>query len=65
MPKHFLVWDHTKNAVSTEVIYREDDQAWIPTDPANVDYQAYLRWVDEGNQPEPPKNVPKTEQINE
>ena len=25
-----------------EVIYRVEDGAWIPTDPANSDYQAYL-----------------------
>lgn len=25
-----------------EVIYRVEDGAWIPKDPANSDYQAYL-----------------------
>lgn len=24
----------------------------IPFDPANVDYQAYLKWLDEGHTPE-------------
>jgi hypothetical protein len=29
------------------------DNAFIPFDPANTDYQAFLRWCDEGNVPEP------------
>ena len=30
---------------------------WIPFDPANTDYQAYLKWLDEGNQPLPADEV--------
>jgi hypothetical protein len=29
----------------------------IPFDPANTDYQAFLRWCDEGNVPEPADEV--------
>jgi hypothetical protein len=29
------------------------DNSVIPFDPANTDYQAYLKWVAEGNTPEP------------
>ena len=32
-----------------ETIVRLDDMAFIPADPANTDYQAYLAWVAEGN----------------
>ena len=32
---------------------RLEDQACIPPDPANTDYQAFLAWVEAGNTPEP------------
>ncbi len=34
-------------------IIRTIDNAFIPFDPANTDYQEYLKWVAEGNQPLP------------
>ena len=34
-------------------ILRLLDNASIPFDPANTDYQAYLKWLDEGNTPLP------------
>lgn len=30
----------------------EQQNLFIPFDPDNTDYQAYLEWVAEGNQPE-------------
>ena len=32
-------------------IIRTTDGAFIPFDPANVDYIEYLKWVEEGNTP--------------
>jgi cytochrome c5 len=34
-------------------ILRKSDNACIPADPANRDYQEYLQWVAQGNTPEP------------
>ena len=39
--------------VETTSIIDVDKNMGIPTDPANTDYQAYLKWVDEGNTPIP------------
>lgn len=33
-------------------IIRIIDNAFIPFDLANTDYQAYLKWLEEGNTPE-------------
>jgi hypothetical protein len=34
-------------------VIRLSDVTYIPFDPANTDYQAFLRWCEEGNEPEP------------
>ena len=35
------------------IVIRLSDNAFIPFDPANTDYQAYLKWVSEGGVPTP------------
>ena len=37
----------------TDHILRKEDNASIPFDPDNIDYQEYLAWVAEGNTPDP------------
>ena len=52
------VWDHMTNAPHTGMIQRDEDGAFIPADPDNIDYQEYLAWRDEGNEPQPPPANP-------
>jgi hypothetical protein len=35
------------------IVKRIADNAFIPFDPANTDYQEYLKWLSEGNTPLP------------
>jgi hypothetical protein len=42
----------TKQPMAGQVL-RIQDNATIPFDPANTDYQSYLRWLEAGNTPIP------------
>ena len=43
----------TYQLVEPGLVKRVTDNAFIPFDPANRDYQEYLEWVAEGNTPDP------------
>ena len=51
-----------KNQITGQitVVQRLSDNAFIPFDPANTDYQEYLKWLEAGNVPLPPDEVAGT-----
>ena len=50
MYKQYKDYDGSLNQYA---IIRTSDGACIPFDPANTDYIAYLKWIEEGNVPTP------------
>jgi hypothetical protein len=48
----------TYQLTTADCIKRLTDNAFIPPDPANTDYAAYLEWVEAGNTPEPAPKPP-------
>ena len=48
-----ITLDQDNSEINPKIIKRKLDNAFIPVDPANTDYQEYLEWVAEGNTIEP------------
>ena len=53
MYKIIISFGQTKS----NTVERLSDNVFIPFDPANTDYQAYLKWLAEGNTPLPADEV--------
>ena len=48
----------TYQLTTSDTILRLADNAFIPPDPANTDYAAYLEWLAAGNTPAPAPEPP-------
>jgi len=52
MIKYKLV-NHNGQAIGIQKYVNDAFELGVPFDPDNTDYQAYLKWVADGNTPEP------------
>lgn len=43
--------------ISKNTVKRLVDNAFIPFEEDNTDYQEYIKWLEEGNIPDPPDDV--------
>ena len=49
----YQLFKNRNGSVCENAVKRIADNAFIPFDPSNTDYQAYLKWVAEGGVPTP------------
>jgi hypothetical protein len=61
------MYQHYIDSITKEIypsgIKRLSDNAFIPFDSGNADYQQYLKWLGEGNEPLPPDPIPEPEPL--
>lgn len=51
----YRICKNSETGTIVNMVQRLLDNAVIPFDPANTDYQQYLAWLAEGNVPEEPQ----------
>jgi hypothetical protein len=44
---------YKQHSTFENIVIKTDEDKYIPKEEGNKDYQAYLRWCEEGNEPEP------------
>ena len=52
MSEYKLIKNYPSGSINT--VYKIDSNIYIPFDDENSSYQAYLKWIAEGNTPLPP-----------
>jgi len=52
MSEYKLIKNYPDGTINT--VYKVDSNIFIPFDEGNFSYQAYLKWLAEGNTPLPP-----------
>lgn len=56
-----LIQNYLTGEIAT--VQRLSDEAFIPFDPANTDYQEYLKWLSEDNLPYPSDYVEPSNEL--